>query len=123
MAFVDGVVIAVPEANRAAYEEAAQRLADLFVECGALEVVDAWGSDVPEGELTSFPLAVQRQSGETVVFSWILWPDKETRDAAWPTAMEDPRMKEFPAELFDGKRMIFGGFDVIQSTRKAVANG
>lgn len=118
MNFVDGVVLAAPEANREAYIEAARSLAELFIDCGALEVVDAWGSDVPEGERTSFPMAVDRQDGEAVVFSWILWPDKAVRDEAWQKAMEDPRMKDFPADLFDGKRMIFGGFDVIQSTRK-----
>ncbi|MEO8243551.1 MAG: DUF1428 domain-containing protein [bacterium] len=118
MDYVDGVVVAVSEANREAYRVAASAIADLFLDCGATEVVDCWGSDVPEGKLTSFPLAVQRQDGEAVVFSWIKWPSREIRDAGWKAVMDDPRMKTMPEPLFDGKRMIFGGFDVIQSKRK-----
>ena len=53
-----------------------------------------------------------------MVFGWVTWPDKATRDAAWARIMEDPRMKDFPGDLFDGKRMIIGGFDIIQHTRK-----
>lgn len=118
MEFVDGVIIAVPVANREAYRQSAQDMAGLFLDCGAIEVVDCWASDVPEGKLTSFPLAVQREEGEAVVFSWIKWPSREAREAGWKTAMADPRMTAMPATLFDGKRMIFGGFDVIQSKRK-----
>ncbi|MBT8456608.1 MAG: DUF1428 domain-containing protein [Rhodobacteraceae bacterium] len=118
MAFLDGVVIAVPETHRAAYKAEAERLAELFVEYGATEVVDAWGLDVPDGEVTSFPMAVARKEGEAVVLGWVSWPDKTIRDAAWSKIMEDPRMKDFPGDLFDGKRMIIGGFDVIQHTRK-----
>lgn len=117
MAYLDGVVIPVPEANRAAYEEMAKTMAQVFTEYGALEVVDAWGDEVPEGEVTSFPMAVARQEGETVVFGFVTWPDKAARDAAWPKIMDDARMKDFAADLFDGKRMILGGFEVIQSTR------
>ena len=118
MGFIDGVVIAVPDANRDSYASFARVVGELFVECGADEVVDTWGVDVPEGKLTSFPMAVQRQPGETVVFSWIMWPDRETREKGWPKAMEDPRMTGVTTSLFDGKRMIFGGFEVIHATRK-----
>jgi uncharacterized protein YbaA (DUF1428 family) len=117
MEFVDGVVIAVPEANRAAYLVVAQTLADLFLECGAIEVIDCWGADVPEGKLTSFPIAVKREEGEVVVLSWIKWPSRTVRDTGWKLAMADPRMTTMPENLYDGKRMIFGGFDVIQSKR------
>jgi uncharacterized protein YbaA (DUF1428 family) len=118
MEFVDGVVVAVPEANREAYQKAASDIAALFLDCGAIEVVDCWGSDVPEGKLTSFPMAVQRKEGEVVVFSWVKWPSRAVRDEGWKVAMKDPRMASMPSTLFDGKRMIFGGFDVIQSKRK-----
>jgi len=118
MDFVDGVVIAVPEANRDAYLAASRGMAEMFLEFGALEVVDTWGADIPEGETTSFPLAVQRKDGETVTFGWIRWPSKAVRDAAWEKAMDDPRMAAVPGEIFDGRRMIYGGFDVIQSSRK-----
>ena len=55
----------------------------VFKEHGALAVVECWGDDVPEGKLTSFPMAVKREPDETVVFGWIVWPSRELRDAAW----------------------------------------
>jgi uncharacterized protein YbaA (DUF1428 family) len=112
MTYVDAFVASVPSANRKAYEEHAKSFAPLFKQHGALAVVDAWGDDVPEGKLTSFPLAVQRQGDETVVFGWVTWPDRATRDAAWAKLMNEPRMTG-AAMPFDGKRMIFGGFEII----------
>ncbi|KCZ55397.1 hypothetical protein HY29_12740 [Hyphomonas beringensis] len=87
----------------------------MFKEVGALSVVECWGVDVPEGKLTSMPMAVKLEEGETVVLSWISWPSKEARDAAWEKLMADERMAgmEMP---FDGSRMIFGGFDVVLNT-------
>jgi uncharacterized protein YbaA (DUF1428 family) len=83
----------------------------LFKECGALKVVECWGDDVPEGKLTSFPMAVKCEENETVVFSWIVWPSREVRDRGNQMAMADPRMQqEMP---FDGKRLIYGGFEII----------
>ena len=85
-----------------------------FKEFGALNTVDCWGDDVPDGEVTSFPMAVKKQDDETVVFSWIVWPDKATRDAGMEKMMTDPRMQEDVNPMpFDGKRLIFGGFDII----------
>ncbi len=112
MVYVDGFVLAVPTAQRDAYRQLAQDAARVFRDAGALSVVEAWGDDVPEGKLTSFPMAVQRQPDETVVFSWITWPSRAARDAGHQQAMADPRMKmeDMP---FDGKRMIFGGFEAI----------
>ncbi len=113
MFYVDGFVIAVPTANREKYLAQAQAAAPVFKEHGALSVVECWGDDVPEGKLTSFPLAVKRQPDETVVFSWITWPSKAVRDEGMRRFMADPRMpKEMP---FDGQRMIFGGFEAIVS--------
>ena len=87
---------------------------DLFKEYGALTVVDCWGDDVPEGKLTSFTMAVKRESEESVVFSWITWPSKAVRDDAWKKLMEDPRMSPADSPMpFDGKRMIYGGFQII----------
>lgn len=112
MNYVDGFVLAVPTANRAAYQAYAEKFAPIFKEFGALNIVECWGSDVPPGKLTSFPLAVQCKEDETVVFSWITWPSKEKRDAAWVVMMEDPRFSpEVSPMPFDGKRMIFGGFE------------
>ncbi len=110
-AFVDGFLLAVPSANRERYRQVASDAAQLFKQHGAVEVVECWGEDVPEGKLTSMPMAVKLEDGETVVFSWIVWPSREVRDAGMKAIMEDPRVpKDMP---FDGKRMIFGGFRVL----------
>ena len=115
MNYIDGFVAAVPTANRDRYLSHAQAAAAVFKENGALSVTECWGDDVPEGKLTSFPMAVKRKDDETVVFSWITWPSKAVRDAGMKKFMEDPRMKDMQMPL-DGKRMIFGGFEVILDT-------
>ncbi len=114
MAYVDGYILAVPTANKAAYTKMAEEVAVIFKDHGALTVVENWGDDVPDGETTSFPMAVKCQTDETVVFSWVTWPSKTLRDAAMIKVMEDPRMNWDKAAIpFDGKRMIFGGFETI----------
>jgi len=117
MAFLDAIVMAVPEGNRVRFRKEARALAALFLDCGATEVVDAWERDVPEGKLTSFPLAVRREPGERVALGWVLWPSKRVRDRGWKQAMADPRMPK-ALTTYDGRRMIFGGFDIIQSSRR-----
>jgi uncharacterized protein YbaA (DUF1428 family) len=112
MDYVDGFVVAVPAAKRETYLQHAKAAAEVFKQHGALSVVECWGDDVPEGKLTSFPMAVQRQEGEVVVFSWIAWPSKSVRDQGMKQSMEDPRLKT-DSMPFDGKRMIYGGFKVI----------
>jgi uncharacterized protein YbaA (DUF1428 family) len=88
--------------------------ASVFKELGALKVVDCWGDDVPEGKLTSLPMAVKRKNDETVVFGWITWPSREARDAGMKKAMEDPRLQPAANPMpFDGQRMIYGGFEPI----------
>ncbi|WHZ11629.1 MAG: Protein of unknown function DUF1428 [Burkholderiaceae bacterium] len=110
-AYVDGFLLAVPSANKEAYCQVASEGARLFKEHGAVEVIECWGDDVPDGKLTSMPMAVQRKDDETVVFSWVVWPSREARDAGMKAFMEDPRCpKEMP---FDLRRMIFGGFRVL----------
>ncbi|NCP66071.1 MAG: DUF1428 domain-containing protein [Paraglaciecola sp.] len=113
MKYVDGFVLAVPTANREIYQKFALDVAELFREMGALKVVECWGSEVPEGKVTSFPMAVKCQPEETVVFSWIEWPSKSVRDQAMPRILQDPRfdMSKNPIP-FDGKRMIFGSFEM-----------
>ena len=114
MSYVDGFVAAVPTANRAAFVKHAEEAAVVFKELGAIKVVECWGDDVPDGAVTSFPMAVQCKPDETVVFSWILWPSREVRDAAMPKIMADPRLHPDQNPMpFDGKRMIFGGFEMI----------
>ena len=112
--YIDGFIAAVPTANREAYRKHAEAAAVVFKEHGALKLVECWGDDVPEGKLTSFPMAVKKQPDETVVFSWIAWPSREARDAGMKKVMEDPRVKpENNPMPFDGKRLIYGGFSVL----------
>lgn len=117
MHYVDGFVAAVPTANKEAYRIYAEQSAALFKEHGALSVVDCWGDDVAPGKLTSFPQAVMCKEDETVVFSWITWASKEARDAAWEKIMADSRMSPENMPMpFDGKRLIYGGFQQIASS-------
>ena len=114
MSYVDGFVAAVPTANRDAYRKHAETALALFREHGATRCVECWGDDVPDGKVTSFPMAVKLKEDETVVFSWIVWPDKATRDAGMAKLMSDPRMQPDVNPMpFDGQRAIFGGFDMI----------
>jgi uncharacterized protein YbaA (DUF1428 family) len=114
MNYLDGFVAAVPVANKEAYLKHATEAAAVFKDYGALSVVESWGDDVPEGKLTSFPMAVKREEDEVVVFSWVEWPSKAVRDSAWEKIMADPRMDPARAPMpFDGKRLIYGGFQII----------
>src|SRR5688572_30098006 len=114
MSYIDGFVLAVPTANRQAFIDHAREFDQLFLEFGATRVVEGWGDDVPHGKQTDFHMAVQATADETVVFSWVEWPDKATRDAAMKKMMEDPRMDPVANPMpFDGKRMIFGGFSPV----------
>lgn len=114
MTYIDGFVAPVANAKREAYLQHARDASVVFRDHGALGVVECWGDDVPEGKLTSFPMAVKREAEESVVFSWVTWPSKAARDAGWKAVMDDPRMKMDAASMpFDGKRMIYGGFEII----------
>jgi uncharacterized protein YbaA (DUF1428 family) len=114
MNYIDGFVLAVPTANRALYKKHAEAVAVVFKEHGALRLVECWGDDVPQGKLTSFPMAVQCKDDETVVFSWITWPSKEVRDEGMKKAMADSRLQSDKNPMpFDGKRLIYGGFEVL----------
>jgi uncharacterized protein YbaA (DUF1428 family) len=118
MSYVDGFVIPVPTGKKQAYRETASKAAEVFKEYGATRIVECWGDDVPDGKVTDFKRSVNAKNGETVVFSWIVWPSKEIRDAANARIKDDPRMKPTPDMPFDGQRMIFGGFDVLVETGK-----
>lgn len=119
MAYIDGFLIAVPTTNQQKFIDQANRLDSLFIEYGATRVVECWGDDVPKGKLTDFHRAVQATDAETVVFSWIEWPNKATRDAGMEKAMKDPRMQpESNPMPFDGKRMIFGGFQQVTELKQ-----
>jgi uncharacterized protein YbaA (DUF1428 family) len=114
MSYVDGFLLAVPKAKLEAYKELASKAGEVWKDHGALAFVECVADDVPYGELTSFPRAVQAKDDETVVFSWIVYESREKRDAINAKVMADPRLKGDAASMpFDGKRMIFGGFSPI----------
>ncbi len=114
MSYVDGFVAAVENDNKEAYIKHAKIAAAVFKEYGALKVVECWGDEVPDGEVTSFPMAVKCKENETVVFSWVIWPDKKVREDGWQKMMEDPRMDPTNEPMpFDGKRLIYGGFQMM----------
>lgn len=119
MDFVDGFVGAVPAGNKDAYLRHAALAAELFREYGATRVVECWGEDVPEGELTSFPMAVKAEPGEVVVFSWIEWPDRATCDACSAAMETDPRWQnptpDIDTDVMDPRRMMWGGFEPLFS--------
>ncbi len=119
MNYVDGFVIAVPTANKQTFIDHAKTADGVFMELGALRILECWGDDVQDGKLTDFRRAVKATDDETVVFSWIEWPDKQTRDAAYAKMTDwmnhpenaDPRMDPAQNPMpFDGKRLIYGGF-------------
>jgi uncharacterized protein YbaA (DUF1428 family) len=109
MSYIDGFLIPVPTANKAKYKEMSAGWAAYCKALGAIRLTEYWGDDVPDGQVTSFPMAVKLEPGETVVFSYLEWPDKATRDAGNEKMRNDPEMAKMEMP-FDGKRMIFGGF-------------
>lgn len=120
MTYVDGFVLAVPKANKEAYRKMAEAAWKIFSKHGALRQVECWGDDVPEGKLTSFTMAVKREADEVAVFSWVEWASKEARDKGHAASMEEfSKMPDMTPDKmpFDGKRMIFGGFQPIFDER------
>jgi uncharacterized protein YbaA (DUF1428 family) len=113
MAYVDGFVIAVPKDKIEAYKDLARKAGAIWKEHGALAYVECIGDDVPYGERTSFPRAVQAKEDEVVIFSWIVYESRAQRDATNAKVMADLRLKHEMSEMpFDGKRLIFGGFEM-----------
>lgn len=113
MNYVSGFLAAVSTDRKEEYTAFAARMVSYFKDQGAIRVVEAWGDDVPDGEVTSFPMAVKKQDTESVVFSWIEWPSKDIADAAMEKMQTDPALAEMGDMPFDGQRMIFGGFQMI----------
>src|SRR5258706_1135714 len=108
MSYVDGFVLAVPAERIEEYKDLARKAGAIWREHGALAYVECLGDDVPYGELTSFPRAVQAKEGETLVFSWIVYESREHRDAVNKKVMADPRLeKDMSKKAFAGKRMIY----------------
>ena len=115
MPFLDITVVPVATADKAAYLAHSLAMTSHFRAQGATAVTECWGEDVPDGKVTDFKRAVALKDGETVAVGWITWPDRATRDAAWKTLMSDERLTGM-AMPFDGKRMIFAGFEVVAET-------
>ena len=113
MEYIDGFVTPVQNSKKEEYVEFSKRAAEVFKDHGALRCVECWGDDVPPGELTSFPASINLGEDETVVFSWISWPSKEARDTGNEKTMADPRLNDMQNPPFDGKRMIYGGFQMV----------
>jgi uncharacterized protein YbaA (DUF1428 family) len=118
--YVDGWVVPVLPGKQEAYRAMAAKAAPLFREHGATRVVEAIADDVPKGAVTDFYRAVKAEEGETVVFSFIEWPDKATRDEGWKKVMADERMKPEGEMPFAGPRMFWGGFELLLDTAAKV---
>jgi uncharacterized protein YbaA (DUF1428 family) len=117
--YINGFVVAVPEENKDAVRKLSEAWWEIAKDYGALEQVESWEADVPDGEQTDFRRAVQIKEGEKVMFSWVIWPDKATANAGEEKMMADPRFEEIGEEVpFDGKRMIYGGFEPLVWKRR-----
>jgi len=124
MAYIEGFVAAVPRGNKEAYRKHAAGAYSMFKEFGATRQLETWGDDVPDGKVTDFKGAVKASPDEVVVFSLLEYPDKATRDKANEKMMNDPKMKDMGANMpFDGKRMIYGGFQPINDSGKSARPG
>ena len=122
MSYVDGFLVPVPQDNKEQYRAMAAKMAGKLQDLGALQIVEGWGDDLARGKVTDFFMAVKAEDGENVVFSFIVWPDKGTRDRGWEKLMADPEMQPGSQPMpFDGKRMFWGGFQPIVEER-ATAN-
>jgi len=113
MSYIDGFVIPVPLGKKQAYIDMAKKAQKVYLEYGALRVVESWGDDLPKGKVNDFHTAVIAEANERIIFSWVEWPDKLTRDAANQKIMADPRMQPGPDLPFSGARVIYGGFSTL----------
>jgi uncharacterized protein YbaA (DUF1428 family) len=116
MSYIQGFVIPVPTGNKEAYHKLAEQAAPIFREYGAERIVECWGDDVPAGKVTDFRSAVKAETGENIVFAWIVWPSKKVYQEAEKMIMDDPRMQPGDEMPFDGERLIYGGFDILLDT-------
>jgi uncharacterized protein YbaA (DUF1428 family) len=124
MSYIDGFVAAVPRANKDAYTKHAADALPYFKKLGATRMVENWGDDVPDGKVTDFKRSVKATPDEEIIFSWVEYPDKETRDRASESMSKDPAMMDAMKEMpFDGKRMIYGGFEPVNDSGTAQPPG
>ncbi|KHK91449.1 DUF1428 domain-containing protein [Novosphingobium malaysiense] len=118
MSYIEGFIIPVPIANKDLFIAHAREIDPIFLEHGATRVWECWGDDLQHGKQTDFYRAVEAKEDETVCFSWIEWPDKATREVQMAALMKlmqtDPRFDPDQNPVpFDGKRMVFGGFEPV----------
>lgn len=113
MTYISGFLLAVPTANKQKYIDHAKAAWPHFQKWGAVRMIETWGVDVPHGKVTDFHMATKAKDDETVVFSWIEWPDRATADAAYEKMMSDPEMAKMGEMPFDGMRMMWGGFEPV----------
>ncbi|EQB34195.1 DUF1428 domain-containing protein [Sphingobium ummariense] len=114
MTYVDGFLVPVPKEKKDAYIALAEKAAPIWMEYGALHYMECWGDDIAPGKTNDFRTAVIAEEGEEVVFSWVVWPSKEVRDAGNAKIMSDERLKMEGEEMpFSGARMIYGGFSPV----------
>lgn len=113
--YVQGFLIAVPEDKKEAYRELAEKAASKFAEYGVTEIVEGWEEDVSDGKVTDFRMATKAEPGEKIVFSWMIWPDKVTCDAAHAKMQDDDFWSQDMEMPFDGMRMIYGGFSPLMT--------
>jgi len=118
MSYVQGFIVPVPKANKEAYIKLAAASTPIFQEYGTIRIVENWSENTPDGTVTDFKMAVKAEADEAVVFSWIEWPDQATCDAAAEKMENDPRWGEMGKMPFDGKRLIYAGFETIFTTDK-----
>jgi len=119
MSYIDGFVCPVKPGRKADYIEMAKKAAPLFLEYGALRVVESWNDDLMAGKTNDFRTAVIAEEGEDIVFSWVEWPDKAARDKGWAALMADERMTKGPEDNpMAGARLIYGGFTTILDEQK-----
>ena len=114
MSYLSIMMAPVKPSDREAYLEHARQMWPMFRRYGAISMEEQWGTDLPEGQVTSFPLSVKLEEGESLAVGWVVWPDRATHDKAWAALETDPDMAQM-ALPFDGKRMVFGGFETVLS--------
>jgi uncharacterized protein YbaA (DUF1428 family) len=117
MSYIDGFVIPVPAEKKQAYIEMAKTAQAVYLEHGAQRIVESWGDDLPKGKINDFHTAVVAEANEGVIFSWIEWPDKATRDSGIKKIMADPRMQPGPDSPYSGARLIYGGFTTLLDSK------
>ncbi|MEX0971037.1 MAG: DUF1428 domain-containing protein [Paracoccaceae bacterium] len=110
--YIQGALVPVKTAQKAKYAELTAAMFEVMKDYGAISTIEAWGDDVPDGEVTSFAQALKLEADETVVLSWLVFPDKATRDRCMNEGMQDARLDAIFADMpLDGQRMIWGGFE------------